>query len=155
MRFVAPIETAGRTATGIEVPTEVVESLGSSRRPAVRVTLRNYTYRTSIASMGGRFMLPVSAEVRQGAGVQGGDEVEVDLELDTELRSVEVPADLASALAADAKAQGAFASLSYSNQRRLVLAVGAAKTEATRQRRVEGTVRQLAGGETGNAGPSG
>ncbi|HZD38758.1 MAG TPA: DUF1905 domain-containing protein, partial [Actinomycetes bacterium] len=82
MRFRATIELSGKTATGIEVPEEVVAGLGNSRRPAVRATISGYTYRSSVGSMGGRFLLPISAEVRDRAGVAAGDEVDVDLELD-------------------------------------------------------------------------
>ena len=81
----------GKTATGIEVPEEVVESLGSGKRPAVRVTIRGHSYRSTIAVMGGKFMLPISAENRAGAGVEAGDVVDVELELDTEPREVNVP----------------------------------------------------------------
>jgi len=81
--FRATIELGGKTATGIEVPQEVVAALGSSRRPAVHATIAGYTYRTTVGSMRGRFMLPISAAVRAGAGVAAGDEVDVPLALDT------------------------------------------------------------------------
>src|SRR2546430_12207801 len=68
MKFRATIELAGKTATGIEVPATVVAKLGSSKKPAVRVTIKGYTYRSTIATMAGRFMLPISAEVREAAG---------------------------------------------------------------------------------------
>lgn len=83
MRFRATVKQSGKTATGIEVPPEVVEGLGSGKRPAVSVTIGGYTYRSTVASMGGVFMLPLSAEHRSGAGVSAGDEVDVDVELDT------------------------------------------------------------------------
>ena len=73
MKFRATIKLGGKTATGIQVPVAVVEGLGPSKRPPVRVTIKGYTYRTSVASMGGKFMLPVSAEHREGAGVTAGD----------------------------------------------------------------------------------
>jgi hypothetical protein len=98
MRFHATIELGGKTATGIEVPAEVVAALGSGKRPPVRVTINEYTYRSTVASMGGRFMLPVSAEVRGSAGISAGEEVDVDIELDTEPREVTVPPDFAGAL---------------------------------------------------------
>src|SRR3954468_1137990 len=100
----AKLLTAGKTATGIHVPDEVVEKLGGSKRPAVRATINGYTYRTSVASMGGVFMLPVSAEVRERARVAAGDSVDVHLELDTEPREVAVPPDFATALAGNAPA---------------------------------------------------
>jgi hypothetical protein len=111
----------------------------------VTVTLNGgYTYRSTVAVMGGDYMLPVSAEVRAGAGVAAGDELDVDLELDTAPRAVDVPADLRAALDADPAAAAAFAALSYSKQRAHVLSVEGAKTADTRLRRVEkvlGTLR--------------
>ncbi len=83
MRFRTTIEQGGKTATGIRVPDTVVAALGSGKRPAVRVTINGFTYRSTVAVMGGVFMIGVSAENRAGAGVAGGDEVDVDLELDT------------------------------------------------------------------------
>ena len=136
MRFRATIQLAGKTATGIEVPEKVVAGLGSSRRPAVRVTIRDHTYRSTIARMGGRYMLPVSAEHRSSAGVAAGDEVDVEIELDTEPREVTVPPDLADALSRDPDAKQFFDGLSYSQKQWHVLAVEAAKTTQTRQRRI-------------------
>ncbi|GAA3571697.1 hypothetical protein GCM10022419_060720 [Nonomuraea rosea] len=146
MRFRSTIELGGKTATGFEVPAEVVEALGSGKRPAVTVTIGAHTYRSTVASMGGRFMLPLSAENRQGAGVAAGDEVEVAVELDTAPREVEVPADLAAALDLVPEAKTFFESLSYSRKLRWVLQVEAAKKPETRQRRVADTVAKLADG---------
>lgn len=143
MRFRATIELNGRTATGIAVPEDVLAGLGAGRRPAVRVTLNGHTCRTSIGSMGGRSLLPVSAEVRATAGVAAGQDVDVDVELDTEPREGAVPPDLAEALAADGAARRAFDGLTYSNRRRLVLAIEQAKAAETRRRRVTQTVDRL------------
>jgi uncharacterized protein YdeI (YjbR/CyaY-like superfamily) len=107
------------------------------------VTVRGHSYRSTIATMGGRFLLPLSAENRTAAGVAAGDDVEVEVDLDTAPRAVEVPADLAVALDADPAARSRFDGLSYSAQRRHVLAVTGAKAEATRQRRVTGVVTAL------------
>ncbi len=148
MRFRATIRLGGKTATGIQVPAEIVESLGSSRRPPVRVTINGHTYRTTVAVMGGQFMLPVSAEQRENAGVAAGDEVDVDIELDTEPREVTVPPDLAEALDGDADAKRFFEGLSYSHKRRHVLAIEDAKTAETRQRRVAKAVSMLREGRT-------
>jgi hypothetical protein len=147
MRFRATIQQTGKTTTGIEVPDQVVEALAAGKRPPVRATLKGYTYRTSIASMGGVYMLSVSAEVRERAGVAAGDVVDVDLELDTAPREVAVPGDLAQALKKDAAARRFFESLSYSNQRRLVMAIDAAKTAETRQRRIAQTAAKLHAGQ--------
>ncbi len=148
MRFHATIELNGKTATGMRVPPEVVEQLGAGKRPAVRVTLNGYTYRSTIAVMGGAFMLPVSAEVRAGAGVAAGDEVEVELALDDEPREIAVPPDFGDALASDAAAQRFFEGLSYSNKRRLTLAIDGAKSAETRQRRIAKTIEMLREGRS-------
>jgi bacteriocin resistance YdeI/OmpD-like protein/uncharacterized protein DUF1905 len=143
MQFRTNLVGSGKTATGIVVPPEVVEALGSSRRPAVRVTIRGYTYRSTVATMSGQFMVGVSAEVRREAGVGAGDEVDVVLELDTQERTVEVPPDFAAALAADPAAKTFFDGLSYSQQRWFVLGIEEAKKPETRLRRVEAAVSRL------------
>lgn len=143
MKFRATIQLGGKTATGIRVPNEVVAALDAGKRPPVRVTIGAYTYRSTIAPLGGEFMLPVSAEVRENAGVAAGDEVEVELELDKEPREVVVPADLMAALDQDADARRFFEGLSYSNKRRLVLSLEDAKTVETRQRRLAKTIAML------------
>jgi hypothetical protein len=140
VRFRTTIQTAGKTATGIEVPEEVVTSFGSGKRPPVRVTINDYTYRSTVAVMGGRFMVGINADVRDAAGVAGGDEIDVDMELDTEPREVSVPADLAAALDEEPDARRYFDGLSYSNKSRHVLAITGAKSEETRQRRIAKSV---------------
>ncbi len=143
MRFRTTIEQNGKTATGIRVPDEVVEALGSGKRPAVTVTINGYTYRNTIAVMGGVFMVGVSAEHRAGAGVAGGDEVDVDMALDTAPRQVTVPDDFAAALDAEPKARATFDGLSYSNRSWHVLQVTGARTDETRQRRIGKSVDML------------
>ena len=143
MRFRTTIDLNGTTATGMRIPPEIVEALGSGKRPPVRVTINGYTYRSTVAVMGGESLIGVSAANRAGAGVAAGDEVDVDLELDTAPREVEVPADLAKALKATPAAKKAFDALSYSNKRRYVLAIDAAKTAETRVRRIAKTVTEL------------
>src|SRR5207302_3377952 len=93
-RFRAKVLLAGKTATGVEVPAKIVEGLGSTKRPLVKVTINGHTYRSAIAPMGGVFMLGISEEVRSKAGVEGGDTVDVEVELDTQPREVEVPPEL-------------------------------------------------------------
>jgi len=148
MRFRAAILLGGKTATGIRVPPEVVAALGPSRRPAVRVTISGYTYRSTVAVMGGDFMLPISAENRSGAGVAAGDEVDVNIELDTEPREITVPPDFAEALERDANARRTFEGLSYSRKQWYVLPIEGAKTAETRQRRVAKAVSMLREGRT-------
>lgn len=146
MRFRTTILSAGKTAAGIEVPPEVVEALGSGRKPPVKVTINGYTYRSSVATVSGVFMIGVSNDVRRAAGVAAGEDVDVDLELDTEPRVVEVPTDLAQALDADEAARTAFDRLTYSNKRRIVMLVDDAKTPETRQRRIDKSVADLRSG---------
>jgi bifunctional DNA-binding transcriptional regulator/antitoxin component of YhaV-PrlF toxin-antitoxin module len=143
MMFHATVELARKTATGIEVPEEVVTGLGSGKRPAVTVTINGYSYPSTIASMGGRYLIPVSAEVRKNAGVAAGDEVDVDVELDDQPRQVAVPDDLAAALDAEPATRAAFDAMSYSNQRAHVLSVEGAKAIETRARRVTKVVDAL------------
>src|SRR6267378_3437671 len=144
MKFRAKIELAGKTATGIEVPAAVVTKMGSSKKPAVRVTINGYTYRSTVATMGGRFMVGISAEVREAAGVAAGQNVD----LDTAPRVVKVPADLARALSRDAAAKRFFEGLSFSNKQRIVIPIEAAKAQETRERRIAKAVSSLREGRS-------
>ena len=143
MRFRTTIEQSGKTATGIRVPDEVVEALSAGKRPAVRLTINGFTYRSTVAVMDGAYMVGVSAENRAGAGVAGGDEVDVDVELDTAPREVTVPADFAAALDAEPAARRTFDGLSYSNRQWHVLQIEGAKTEETRRRRIARSIELL------------
>ncbi|WP_406830812.1 YdeI/OmpD-associated family protein [Pedococcus sp. KACC 23699] len=143
MRFTAELQQTGRTTTGFEVPAEVVEGLGGGRRPKVTVTVNGATYRSSVAPMGGSHWVGVSAENRALTGAVGGQTYDVDLELDTEPRVVEVPAELAEALASDPVAKAVWDTLSYSHQRQHTLAVDGAKAPETRARRVTKTLEAL------------
>ena len=143
MKLHTTVVQTGTKTTGIQVPDELVAALGPSRRPAVRVTVNGYTYRTSVASMNGAFMVSVSSDVRKNAGVAGGDEVDVEIELDTEPREVVVPADFQTALSRDAEASTFFETLSYSHKSAYVLWIESAKKDETRQRRIPEAVRML------------
>jgi hypothetical protein len=143
MRFRATLQSTGGNTTGFTVPQEIVESLGKGKRPPVTVTINGYTYRNTIAVYGGAYMLGVSAEHRSGSGVAAGDEVEVELELDTAPREIVVPADLAAALDAEPAARAFFDGLSYSNKSWHVLQVEGARTDVTRQRRIAKSVEVL------------
>jgi bacteriocin resistance YdeI/OmpD-like protein/uncharacterized protein DUF1905 len=143
MQFHATLEQSGKTATGIRVPPEIVERLGSGKRPAVQVTFRGHSYRSTIAPMSGASMLPVSAEIRGITGVAPGDGLDVEVELDRAPREASVPADLGAALDADQEARRFFDTLSYSNKRRIVLAIEQARTAETRQRRIAQSVAAL------------
>jgi hypothetical protein len=143
MRFRATILTAGKTATGIPVPDDILASLNGGKRPAVSVTINGYTYRTTVGSVDGRAMIPLSAENRAGAGVAGGDEVEVEIALDIAPREVNLPADFVAALEHDPKAKRTFDGLSYSLKNYHVQQIEGAKTPETRQRRIEKSIATL------------
>jgi Bacteriocin-protection, YdeI or OmpD-Associated/Domain of unknown function (DUF1905) len=143
MRFRTTILQSGATATGIRIPDEVVESLGAGRRPPVLVTINGFTYRSTVAVMGGDYMVGVSAENRAGARVKGGDEVDVDIELDTAPREIEVPPDFAEALDTEPAARKTFDGLSYSNKSWHTLQITGAKTDETRQRRIAKSIEAL------------
>jgi hypothetical protein len=130
------------------VPSTVVEKLNAGKRVKVLATIRTHTYRSSVAPMGGRFMLPVSAEVREAAGVAAGDVVDVNLEVDTAPRVVEVPSDLAAALKRDKKAEAFFDGLSFSLQRWYTQPIESAKKPETRERRVAKAIEMLREGRT-------
>lgn len=145
MKFRTTILQSGRN-TGIEVPAEVIGALGNGKRPAVRVTVNGYTYRNTVAVMGGKYLISLSAEHRAAGGVSGGDEVEVELVLDAEPREVDVPADFAAALDAEPAARAFFDGLSYSQRRWFVLGIEEAKKPQTRVRRIEKAVERLRDG---------
>lgn len=142
--FTTPVVKADDVnATGLRVPAEAVAALGKQKRPKVKVSLNGYTYRTTVAAYGDVFMLPLSAEHREAAGVKAGDQVEVTIELDLEPRTVAVPDDLAAALAAQPGAAAAFEALSYTMRKEYVRQVEEAKALETRNRRIAGIVAKL------------
>ncbi|MFL5843208.1 MAG: YdeI/OmpD-associated family protein [Solirubrobacteraceae bacterium] len=145
MRFRTTLLLHGKSATGIEVPPEVVESFGAGKKPPVRVTINGHSYQSTVAPRGDVFLVGVSAANREAAGVAAGDEIDVDIEHDASPRTVEVPQDLREAL--DAAGVGErFDALAYSHRKQHVLAVQDAKTEATRQRRIAKAVEMLQAG---------
>src|SRR5260221_215395 len=139
------LKAEGLNATGISVPPDAIAALGKQKRPPVKVTLNGYTYRTTVAPYGDVFMLPVNQEHRAAAGLKAGDQVEVTLELDTEPRTIEVPADLVAALSQEPGAKDAFDALAFSKRKEFVRQVEEAKTQETRDRRIAKIVDQLGG----------
>ena len=139
------LKAEGKNATGISVPAEIVTALGTQKKPPVKVSVNGYTYRTTIAAYGDVFMLSVSQENREAAGVKAGDQVEVTLELDLEPRTVDVPYDLVVALSEKPGAKDAFAALAFSRRKEFVRQVEEAKTQETRERRIAKIVAQLGG----------
>ena len=147
MRFRAKVELGGKTATGVPIPEGVVAAIGSGKRPAVQVTLGGHSYRTTVASMGGRYFVPLSKENREAAGVAAGDEVAVDIEGDAEPRTVAIPPDLEDALAGDDAAMAFLDRLSYTHRKEWVRWVEEAKKAETRAARVTKTVESLHAGK--------
>jgi hypothetical protein len=145
MRFESTVELGGKTATGIRVPDEVIEALGSSKRPPVTITINGYTYRTTAVRMGGDFYVPLSAENREGAGVAAGDGITVDIEPDTAPREVTLPDDLAAAM--DDEARAVYEALSYTHRKEWVRWVEEAKKPETRATRIEKAVTGLREGK--------
>ena len=148
LTFRTTLESAGKTATGFVVPPEIVARLNKGKRPPVLVTIGAHTYRNTVAVMGGQFMIGVSADNRAAAGVKAGDEIEVTLQLDTDVREVVVPDDFARALDAVPAARATFDSLSFSHKRAHVEPIEAAKAPDTRQRRIDKSVAMLAAGKS-------
>ena len=147
MKFKTKLLQAGKTATGIEIPDKIVEGFGAGKKPPVRITINGYTYRNTVAVMGGVFMVGVSAEHRKGANVQGGDVIEVTIELDTEPREVEIPEEFQKALKKNVTAKKYFESLAYSRKKAIVTLIKDAKTEETKQRRIEKSIQGLQEGK--------
>ena len=145
MEFRTTVELGGKTATGLQVPDDVVEALGSGKRPPVTVTVGGYTYRTTVAPMGGAFWVPLAAEHREAAGVAAGQEVDVRIELDSAPREIPLPDDLAAAL--DDTARRTYDSLAYSHQKEWVRWVEEAKKPETRATRIEKTAASLREGK--------
>lgn len=143
MRFETTMLQTGNN-TGIEVPPELVDELGAGKRAPVVVTVNGYEYRSTIATMGGKFLIPFSSDKRAATGIAGGDAITVELEVDTAPRTVAPPDDLAKALDA-AGLRAAFDALAPSHQKAHVTAVETAKAAETRARRIEAVVAKLGG----------
>jgi hypothetical protein len=146
-RFTVELERVGTTGTMFRVPFDLAPAFGRAR-PPVRVTIRDHTWRTTPGVYDGVGYIAVNRAVKAATGVDAGDRVRVVMELDTEPRKVELPADLRQALAGDAGARRAFGNLSYSHQREYVQWIEEAKRTDTRARRVAGTVERVRAGTT-------
>ena len=145
--FRTTILQARKTATGIPVPDEIVARLGAGRKPAVVVRIGSYEYRSTVANMGGQFLIPLSSEHRAASGLAAGDDVEVTLTLDDAPREVPLPAEVAEAFEASPALATAYAALSYSRQRALIEPIGQAKAADTRERRVAAALAALSGAD--------
>ena len=148
MKFKTTLKQAeGSSATGIVIPDDVLAALGAGKKPPVRLTVNGYSYRSTVATVSGSYMVGFSADHRAASGIKGGDSIEVEIELDTEPRTVELPADFAAALNADAKAKATYERLSNSLKGYHVTQVTSAKTDETRQRRIDKSIATLRAGK--------
>jgi Bacteriocin-protection, YdeI or OmpD-Associated/Domain of unknown function (DUF1905) len=143
VRFRTVVQQNGKTALGFEVPPDAVEALGAGKRPPVTVTINGYTYRNTVAVMGGAYMVGVSSEHRGPAGIRGGETVDVELALDSGPREVTVPPELQAALDAEPAARATFDKLSYSNKSWHALQVSGTNNAETRARRIEKSIATL------------
>ncbi|WP_426514766.1 YdeI/OmpD-associated family protein [Dactylosporangium sp. McL0621] len=130
---------------GLEVPPTVVEALGGGARPYVRIKVNGHSWKSRVAVMRGRHLVGLSNANRQASGVAIGEEVEVELELDSEPRVVVEPADFAQALDDDPVARAAYDNLAYGHKREHVHAIETAKKPETRRRRIEKALAILRG----------
>jgi Bacteriocin-protection, YdeI or OmpD-Associated/Domain of unknown function (DUF1905) len=141
MRFETTLAQTGNN-TGIPVPEDIVAALGGGIRAAVSVTVNGYAYQSTLASMGGQYVIPFSSDKRKETGIAGGDPIVVDLELDAAPRTVEVPEDMARALDA-AGLRAAFDALAPSHRKAHVTAIEEAKSAATRERRIASALNKI------------
>ena len=148
IRFRAQLQRRGPAAAVVLDETQVATVGEGAKRFPVVATVNGYTWRTSVARMGGEFLLGLSREVRDGAGVQAGDEAEVTIELDEAPREVEVPADLAAALAADPQAAASFEQMAFTHRKEYARWIAEAKRDETRQRRVAQAVEMIKAGKS-------
>ena len=138
------LQPEGRSVTGIEIPPEIIDALGAGKKPPVVLSVNGYTYRNTVAVMGGKYMVGFSSEHRAASGINGGDAITVDVELDSAPRVVEIPEDFQAALDA-AGADEAFDKLAFSHRKEHVRAIEEAKTPETRARRIEKAITKILG----------
>jgi hypothetical protein len=141
--FTWTLESQGGNNTGFIVPEDVVLAFGRGRRVPISVTIGDFSYRTTIVSMRGRFLFGVNAEQRKATGLQAGDEVTLTIEADDAPREVELPPELAAALDADPAAKAAFEKLSFTNRKEAARSIADAKAEDTKARRLAKVLESL------------
>jgi hypothetical protein len=148
IQFRASLQQRG-PAAAVVLDDDQIAALGKGqKRFPVVATVNGYTWRTSVARMGGEFLVGLNKDVRSSAGVAAGDEVDVILELDGAPREVEVPAALAAALASDSKAKAAFDGMAYTHRKEYARWIDEAKRDDTRDRRVQQAVEMIRAGKT-------
>ncbi|HLO97499.1 MAG TPA: YdeI/OmpD-associated family protein [Fimbriimonas sp.] len=144
-KFETTLLNTGGTTTGIVVPPSVIDELGAGKKPRVVVVLNGYQYRSSVAVMGGEYMIGVSSDIRSKTNLKGGDAITVELSVDTEERTVDVPAELQAILDSNPSALEKFSKISYSNKLRISLAISTAKTPDTMAKRIAKVTEELTG----------
>jgi Bacteriocin-protection, YdeI or OmpD-Associated/Domain of unknown function (DUF1905) len=143
MKFTAELLRTGKNTTGIEVPQAVLDALGGGKRPRVRIGLNGFAFSLTLGGMGGRVMVPVSAERRAEAGVSGGNVYEIDIAIDTTPQDIALPHDIAAILAENGlRAQ--FDALPPSRRKEHVRAITDAKSPETRARRIVKAIEMIA-----------
>jgi antitoxin component of MazEF toxin-antitoxin module len=145
MKFKTKIVQSGNN-TGINVPAEIIEGFNAGKKPPVKIAINKYSYQSTVAVMGGKYMVSLSKAHREAAGVNGGDAVEINVELDDAPRTVEVPADFQKVLNKNAAAKKSYEALSASKKKNMVLLITEAKTEETRFKRIEKAIASLTPG---------
>lgn len=145
LKFRTTLLQSGKTATGIKIPDQVIGELNAGKKPPVKVTINGFTYRSTVAVMGGAFMVGVSAENRAGANVNGGDQIDVTIELDTEPREVAIPVEFKKALDKNATAKKIFETFSNSRKKALTLPIANAKSMEAKQRNITKAMDVLTG----------
>lgn len=148
IRFRAQLHRRGPAAAVVLDESQVAEVGEGAKRFPVVATVNGYTWRTSVARMGGEYLLGLNREVRDGADVQAGDEADVVIELDTAPRQVDVPEALSEALAADPQAAASFERMAFTHRKEYARWIAEAKREETRQRRVAQAVEMIRAGKT-------
>ena len=148
IRFSTTLQARGPAAAVVLDDAQVAELGEGARAFPVVATINGYTWRGRVSRMRGEFLLGLSREIRQGAGAEAGDAVDVEIALDTAPREVDIPGELDAALAADADARARFEALAYTHRKEFARWVGEARTDATRERRVAQTVEMLHAGRT-------
>jgi len=148
LEFTATLQPRGPAAAVVLDDDQVAAVGEGAKRFPVVATVEGYTWRTTVTRMRGEFLLGLNAAVREGAGVEAGDTVTVELALDTAPREVDVPKALDAALESDPAARAAFDALAYTHRKEYARWVDEAKREETRQRRVSQALQMLKEGRT-------
>ncbi|QIG45172.1 DUF1905 domain-containing protein [Nocardioides anomalus] len=143
MKLRLELVSHGGNTAGFEIPDAAVEELGGGRRPKVVATVGDHTWRSSIANMGGTFMLGMSQADRRAAGVEAGQTLDLEVVLDTAERTVEPPEDLAAELAGDAAARAVWDGWSFTRRKEAARQLTEAKQPETRARRLAKVLAEL------------